>query len=305
MKEKSLLYVANWKMQLSYTQAVTFARDNKNNFTHLAKQPKTTIVLCPSFDALSSIAPLFKETAIEIGAQNCAPYSVGAYTGEVAAQSLQEIGCTYCIVGHSERRTYFNEDDTLIAQKVRPLLENSITPIVCIGETKEQYEKKETYSVLRVQLEAVMNAYRSYPFDKLRANGLRTEFAFSPESIEVVRSNRNKNKFVAETGTKAKNEHLYPVRGEPVEPFNHIVIAYEPIWAIGTGIPATPSYIQEIIAWIAQECDKNISSNYTILYGGSVNGDNTKELKTILGLGGFLIGNASLDFQKFQNIVLS
>lgn len=244
MTEKPLLYVANWKMQLPYTKAVEFARDNKHNFINLAKQSNAALVLCPSFDALSSIATLFNDNTILIGAQNCAPYPVGAYTGEVSVQSLQEIGCRYCIVGHSERRTYFHETDELIAQKIKLLQAHNIAPIVCIGETKEQHAKKEIHAVLRAQLEAV-------------------------------------------------------------EPFEHIIIAYEPVWAIGTGIPATTSYIQEIFDWIAQECEKHIGAHYTLLYGGSVNGENAKELKAISGLGGFLIGNASLDFQKFQNIVLS
>lgn len=246
MNSKSLLYVANWKMQLSYAKSIDFARNNKNSFLEFSKT--NTIVLCPSFDALASITQLFKNTAIKIGAQNCAPYPLGPYTGEVAAESLHELGCTYCIVGHSERRTYFHETDSLIGQKTKLLLENNIMPIVCIGETKEQHEKKETHTVLRTQLEALSHVNKT---DK------------------------------------------------------KIIIAYEPIWAIGTGIAAHPSYIQEIFNWLTQECTRSLGADYQLLYGGSVNEANAKEIKNISGINGFLIGNASLDFQKFQNIVLS
>lgn len=204
--------------------------------------------MCPSFDALAPITQLFKASNVYVGAQNCAAHQKGAYTGEICPQSIRECGAHYCIVGHSERRQHFGETNEVVAQKMELLLQNNVIPIVCIGETGQEYTDKKTYNILQKQLLAIFNS--------------------------------------------AKNKKIY--------------IAYEPLWAIGTGIAAKSDYLQNIFTWLQTYCSKVLCSDgYKLLYGGSVNDNNAQDLKKITCLDGFLIGGASLDFQKFQNIVVS
>lgn len=243
------LYIANWKMQLSYNQAIQVCKDHFNDLAHLST--KRTIVLCPSFDALAPLAELFKKRNIHLGAQTCATQIKGAFTGQVSAQSLQELGCTYCIVGHSEQRQHCNQSNELIAQKVITLLHHNIKPIVCIGEHKNDHETQTTFATLEKQLTPIFNAITQLP-------------------------------------TK---DHT-------------ICIAYEPIWSIGTGVIPEHDYLQEAFDWLAQQCNNRIPhTQVKLLYGGSVNENNSTALKKITGINGFLIGSASTDFKKFEKIV--
>lgn len=245
---KPLLFVANWKMNMPFYAACLFVQKNKNELEQLASETETTIVLCPSFVAINALAQKTQGTSILIGAQNCSKHSKGAYTGEVDAHSLQQIGCSHCIIGHSERRNIFGETSEIIAQKASLLYEQNITPIVCIGETKKQYEKKQTFAVLEEQLAPVW------------------------QSI-----------------------------GNPQK----VVIAYEPVWAIGTGIIPKIAYLKTIFDWLSNQCAQRLpKTDISLLYGGSVEQNNIKSLDQVPGVNGFLIGGASLDFQKFQNIVL-
>lgn len=243
------LYVANWKMNLPYNQAVAWSK-NLPELTKFVDSEKK-IVLCPSFDALYQIAQAVKESPIAIGAQNCSRHHAGAYTGEVAAQSLADLGCTYCIVGHSERRQQYNETDIEVAAKVERLLEVDIQPIICIGETKEQYQALETKHVLEKQLDFIMDVLN-------QMSNLRPQ----------------------------------------------ICIAYEPIWSIGTGLVADPDYLTDIFVWLDQLIkDECPDTQAQLLYGGSVTPENAAHLRSIAVIQGFLIGGASIDFQKLKNIV--
>lgn len=150
----SFLYVANWKMNSSFEQSLAFCTSNKDALAQLSAHPNVQLVLCPSFPVLYPIAQLFTNSSLAIGAQNCSEHAHGAYTGQVDALSLAQVGCTYCIVGHSEVRA-LGETNEQIGNKITRLREQNMVPIVCIGETKTDYEQGKTYALLEEQLMSV------------------------------------------------------------------------------------------------------------------------------------------------------
>jgi len=247
------LYIANWKMNSSFEQSLTFCTNNKAALLQLSMHPNTKLVLCPSFPALHSMAQLFTNSSLSIGAQNCSEHTQGAYTGQVDALSLAQVGCTYCIIGHNESRAC-GETNEHIGEKITRLREQNITPILCVGETKTDYEQGSTYALLEQQL-------------------LPMHEAFSRKVLT----------------------HTNDV----------CVIAYEPAWAIGTGITPPIEYVTKVFSWLREYCAKHLPEmTMRLLYGGSVDENDAAELKKISGIDGFLIGSASLDFQKLQKIVV-
>lgn len=245
------LYVANWKMNSSFEQSLNFCTRNKDTLLQLSTLPNTTLVLCPSFPALHATAQLFANSPLAIGAQNCSEYPHGAYTGQVDALSLVQVGCTYCIIGHRESRTHCGETNEQVGEKVTCLLEQNISPIICIGETKTDRQQGKTYALLEDQLRPICKA--------------------------LTRESLNTKCF----------------------------IAYEPVWAIGTGIPPSAEYLTKIFSWLHEYCAKNIpNTSIQLLYGGSVDENDAAQLKTIPGIDGFLIGSASLDVEKLQKIIV-
>ena len=241
------IFVANWKMNMRLADAVKFAHDNKEGLEKLSANPNAEIVICPSLHTLDRLIQFFKKTEVHIGAQNCSEHEKGAYTGEVSAMSLSDVGIDYCIVGHSERRTYFGETNEMVAQKAAQLFKYGIQPIICIGETKEEYENKKTFEVLEEQLGLVLQVINDQGF----------------------------------------------------------CIAYEPVWSIGTGIVPEKKYIEDVFAWIYQRISQELpEAQFRLIYGGSVDENNAPEIKQVPHVDGFLIGGASLDFQKLKKIVL-
>ncbi len=246
---KQRLFIANWKMNKLFSQALDFCIKYKNDLVQLNADSQSKLVICPSFPALFSVAQALEGTEIGIGAQTCSAYERGAYTGQVSAQSLKEVGCAYCIIGHSEQRTYQNVSSNDVGLQAEQLVKQEIIPIICIGETRQEYEQKQAFRVLEKQLAPVFDVF----------------------------SNTQR-------------------------PF---VIAYEPVWSIGTGIVPNPDYLNEIATWIHGRTSQSVSADrWQLVYGGSVDAKNAAELKNIEHIGGFLIGGASLDFQKLQKIVL-
>ena len=211
-----------------------------------------TIVICPPFTALSEVSKVLKDTAINLGAQNmyCAPE--GAFTGEISPTMLKDSGCRYVILGHSERRQYFKEDDILIHEKVKTALKYSIIPIVCVGETLAERDAKKHFDVVKTQ------------FD---------------ESIGRLEK----------------------------EDIAKVVIAYEPVWAIGTGKTATPDQAEQMHSYIRrllnERYSQEVGSRIPILYGGSVKPDNTKSLMEKPNIDGALVGGASLKAESFAQII--
>lgn len=208
------------------------------------------VVVCPPFIYLPQAAELLKGSKISWGSQNICEHNEGAYTGEVSAPMLKEFGCKYAIIGHSERRTIYGEDDALIAQKFIAAVKGGVIPILCIGELLEQREAGETETVVAKQLDAVIDA-------------------------------------------------------AGIEAFASAVIAYEPVWAIGTGMTASPEQAQDVHAFIRQRLAKHnatVADKIQLLYGGSVKPDNAEELFAKQDIDGGLIGGASLDADSFLAI---
>ena len=234
-------------MNLSFNESVSFCKNNKEQLEQLATN--NHIILCPSFIALAPIAEIFKSSAIAVGAQNCSEYENGSYTGEVSAQSLAEVGATYCFIGHSERRIYYGETTETIVKKIDLLYKNNITPIICIGETKEDFLHKKTFDALTQQLELILKTIAYQKYDR-------------------------------------------------------VIIAYEPFWAIGTGIIPEDKYLEEIFAWLQKYVDSYLPHiKKQLLYGGSVDEKNIHQLKNISDVDGFLVGSASTDCEKFKKII--
>lgn len=155
------LFVANLKMYFSYQESSRWATENLKNISELLHGKNISFVVCPSFEALTDVISKANHTQLFIGAQDCSSHALGAYTGQVAAQSLAELGCSYCIVGHSETRSNYKLNNSETAQKVKQLLEYNICPIICIGETKEEYESSQTIIILKKQLEPLIDIFKN------------------------------------------------------------------------------------------------------------------------------------------------
>jgi triosephosphate isomerase len=210
------------------------------------------ILVCAPFTALSSIKPLLSGSDIKLGAQNMHYNENGAYTGEISPLMLKDIGIDYVIIGHSERRQYFNETDESINKKLKSAIKFSIKPILCVGETLQQREDKLEKATVKNQ---IINAFKD----------LKDEDAIN------------------------------------------VVIAYEPIWAIGTGKTATSDEANEM-AWFIRNTFKEIygeelSAQLLVLYGGSVKGENASELMNKSDIDGALVGGASLKAEEFIKII--
>ena len=246
MARKKLI-AANWKMNKNIEESVSFIKE----FKILVEKNNKDIAIAPPFTALIELKKNLNGTKIKLGAQNMHFEEKGAFTGEVSASILKDAGCEYVILGHSERRIYFDETDEMISKKIKMALKNKLKVILCIGENLEQRENNETKAIIKFQLE----------------NCLRN-----------ISNNEMKD----------------------------IVIAYEPVWAIGTGKTATPEQAEEVHLFIRELLKKlydgNISENIRIIYGGSVNEKNAKELLAMKNIDGALVGGASLDPKSFAEI---
>jgi triosephosphate isomerase len=243
------LFAANWKMFKTPTEATAFT----DAFLPLvASHNKAEIVLCPSMTSLVTVIAATKGTHVHIGAQTMDYHDNGAFTGETSPLMLNAIGATHVLIGHSERRQYFNETDTTVNLKLKAALAHNIIPIVCVGEHRDERESGKTNDVLKLQVEIAL------------------------EGLEA---------------SAAKS----------------LVIAYEPVWAIGTGLTATPEMANEahkfIRAEIAKALGAELAASTRILYGGSVKPDNAKSLCALADIDGALVGGASLDPKSFADIV--
>lgn len=250
---RNKIVAGNWKMNKNFEEADELIY----NICELVKQNKsenTQVIICPPFPYLELAQDLANEAGIFVGAQNLSQYDNGAFTGEISAGMLASMNIDYCIIGHSERRKYFNETNSIIKDKVIQALKNDINPIFCCGELLEEREKGTCFDVVKKQLD---------------------------ESI-----------FNLDEGD-----------------FSNVVIAYEPVWAIGTGVNATPVQAQEMHAFIRQQVEKRyhkeVAENTIILYGGSCNPKNAAELFANPDVDGGLIGGASLNAEDFIKIIES
>ena len=248
-KYRKTVIAGNWKMNMLASEIKPFMEQLKEN---LPKTRACDVVLCTPAPLLPAMIKAGKDCKVAAGGQDVSKYEKGAYTGEVSAAQLADIGAKYCIVGHSERRQYHGEDDMLINAKVKALLEKGIIPIICVGESLEQREMDLTMEYVAYQVKTALSG--------IDATALR-----------------------------------------------HCVIAYEPIWAIGTGKTATAEQAQEVCEGIRAVIRKIYGARparaVSILYGGSMNAKNAFELLAQPDIDGGLIGGASLKPVDFSEIV--
>ena len=244
------IIAANWKMNKTIGQAVEFARGLKNAL--LQKPVEAAVVIAPPFTSIAAVAAELKDTSICLAAQNMNPAAAGAFTGEISGEMILDAGCRYCIIGHSERRRLFGEDNAFINAKIIAALNYGLMPIFCIGETLEEREAGTTLIVLAKQLKEGLN--------KVSADDI-----------------------------------------------GKIAIAYEPVWAIGTGKTATPGQAQEIHLFIRNSLSdmygQKEAGGISIIYGGSVTAANIGSLMAEREINGVLVGSASLDPASFLAII--
>ncbi|MGC9171483.1 triose-phosphate isomerase [Caldisericum sp.] len=238
---KKYFLFANWKMHKTIKESLEYA-DCLKNFKDYAEEVK--IGIFPPFTALESFAKSVRSLPVSVGAQNMYHEEKGAFTGEISPLMLNEIGVKYVLIGHSERRHIFNEDNSLINKKVLSAMGHGIMPVLCVGETLDERNENKTKEVIREQIVKGLNGVNTTDF----------------------------------------------------------VIAYEPVWAIGTGINATPEQAKEVHQFIKELLHEKFgdsSSEISILYGGSIKSDNFNSLASVEEIDGGLVGGASLDCKTF------
>jgi triosephosphate isomerase len=243
------LVVGNWKMNGGPKACVELARKIAK---HLPKRYATgRLAVAPPFTALLPVQRVIENTPVELAAQNCHQQDSGAFTGEISPSMLAEIGCSFVIVGHSERRHIFRESEETIAQKVLAVIRHNMRPILCVGETIEERQRNQTSAVITRQLDSALKGFAEGDIDKLE-------------------------------------------------------IAYEPVWAIGTGVNATAEQIHETHTAIRNSLNERFgetkSGQIRLLYGGSVNPDNAAMISEIEAVNGVLVGGASLIAESFLAI---
>jgi triosephosphate isomerase (TIM) len=249
MSNRIPLIAANWKMYRTIPEAVAFVEALQNEVGPCLDRE---VAIGAPFTALAAVRQVLHQTGFFLAAQNCYWEDSGAYTGEISPVMLQDLGCRYVIVGHSERRHIFGETNAMVRNKVAALFGHGLLPILCVGEVLAERESGTTYTVVSTQIEQALH-------------GLAPELAA------------------------------------------RLVIAYEPVWAIGTGKTATPAQAQEVHGLLRERCgtlyDKALANQIRIVYGGSVKPDNVDSLMAEPDIDGLLVGGASLEVASFKRIV--
>ncbi len=247
------IVAGNWKMNKDFQDAEDLMFEIVDELTEKGSG-ETEVIICPPAVYLEMSSDIAAENGFMVGAQNLSQWESGAYTGEISASMLHSMGITHCILGHSERRTYFGETDKVIATKVDLTLKYGMTPIYCCGEVLAERQAEKHFDVVRTQL----------------------------------------------------SEALFHLGNEAV---SQVIIAYEPVWAIGTGVTASSAQAQEMHAFIrsllTEKYGKEVSDEISILYGGSCNAKNAAELFANPDVDGGLIGGAALKAADFVAIVNS
>jgi triosephosphate isomerase len=249
MENRRPLIAGNWKMFKTCPEAVETAAQLVKL---LAATTDMDVMIAPPFTALAPVSDVVRGSSVSLGAQNLFWEAQGAFTGEISPAMLVSAGCTYVIIGHSERRQHFNETDETVNKRIQAAVNNDLIPIVCVGESEKERESKETFSVLDKQVKKGLEGFSSNDLKRL-------------------------------------------------------VIAYEPVWAIGTGKTATSAQAQEVHQFLRSMVEKSfgnvLAKSIRILYGGSVKPNNIAELMAMPDVDGALVGGASLDPETFSKIV--
>ena len=249
MPERKALIAGNWKMYKTCAEAVDEA---KALVDRVQPMDDREMMIAPTYTALAQVSVVLKGSPVALGAQNLYWENEGAYTGEISAPMLISAGCSHAIIGHSERRQYFGETDDTVNKKIETAINHDLIPVFCIGESEQERDLNQTFSVLDKQVTKGLNNLSS-----------------------------------KDLGT--------------------LIIAYEPIWAIGTGKTATTEQAQEVHQFIRSLIDKafgsELAQSIRILYGGSVKPENIDELMAMPDVDGALVGGASLKADSFSNII--
>ncbi len=249
MKQKKRFVAGNWKMNGSLAQN----RDLLNALIETVKNAESDVVVFPPAIYIQQVATMVEGTNIKVGVQNISPEAKGAFTGEISLSMVNDFGCDYVLIGHSERRTLYGETNEDVAKKMQAVVDAKLTPVICVGETLEERESGRTEAVIKEQLTSVIDAIG-------------------------------------------------------IDAFNNAVIAYEPVWAIGTGKTATPEeadQVHDFIHCTLKVYDDNISDFVRVVYGGSVNASNVDSLFAKQNIDGALVGGASLEAEGFTKIALA
>lgn len=249
MKQKKRFVAGNWKMNGSLAQN----RDLLNALIETVKNAESDVVVFPPAIYIQQVATIVEGTNIKVGVQNISPEAKGAFTGEISLSMVNDFGCDYVLIGHSERRTLYGETNEDVAKKMQAVVDAKLTPVICVGETLEERESGRTEAVIKEQLTSVIDAIG-------------------------------------------------------IDAFNNAVIAYEPVWAIGTGKTATPEeadQVHDFIHCTLKVYDDNISDLVRVVYGGSVNASNVDSLFAKQNIDGALVGGASLEAEGFTKIALA
>jgi len=249
MENRTPLIAGNWKMFKTCPEAVETAGQLVKL---VAMTTDIDVMIAPPFTALAQVSDVVRGSCVSLGAQNLFWEAKGAFTGEISSAMLVSAGCKYVIIGHSERRQYFNETDETVNKRIKAAFDNDLMPVMCVGESEKERESKNTFSVLDKQLKKGLEDLSSYDLKRL-------------------------------------------------------VIAYEPVWAIGTGKTATSEQAQEVHQFLRSVLEKSfgnmLAKSIRILYGGSVKPNNIAELMAMPDVDGALVGGASLDPETFSKIV--
>ena len=333
------IIAGNWKMNKLTADGISLAQELKDK---LPTTDNREVVICPPFTLLSLIAQVLKGSNVILGAQNVFAADSGAYTGEISPLMLKDLGIRYCIIGHSERRQYFKENDVIVNQKVKEALKSEIKPIICIGESLEEREKNLTFSRLKEQIAGALSGLVPLELAKglsqNNVNHLPEVILERDKEQRVLRSKATQTMSDAVAAQKRPGPLGSPIfkalrrcssamchrhkafvapctdfkSGTPnsqpyFETAPNIVIAYEPLWAIGTGKTATPEQAEEVHSFIRKEIaslyGKEIASSLRIQYGGSVKPENIASLMKKENIDGALVGGASLSADSFIKIV--
>lgn len=250
MSTRRKIIAGNWKMNKTVGEALDLVHELRGMVSMI--RDRVEVVVAPPFTALHPVAKALEDSNIALAAQHCSMEPSGAFTGEVSAAMLEEVGCRYVIVGHSERRHLFGETDEMVNHRAHAVVHERMTPIICMGETLEEREANRTFEVVGRQLRGALSGFQS-------------------------------------------------------EKAAQFVLAYEPVWAIGTGRTATATQAQEVHAFIREllieTFDRPTAERIRIQYGGSVKPGNARELLAEPDIDGALVGGASLKAQDFAAIV--
>lgn len=241
--------IGNWKMNLATRESLALIRGVLRALQGREVVPH--VVICPSFTSLTEVHKLLTRTRVELGAQNAGPDRSGAMTGEIGLAQLEDVGCKYAIIGHSERRTTFHEDDSLIRSRLTAVLASTLNPILCVGEPAEVRARNEAISYVTEQLHAAL-------------------------------------------------------RDQPIPRGKKLIVAYEPIWAIGSGQAATPQDAVEmhrVIRDVVRQYARIDGDRIAVVYGGSVESGNAYQFLREAEIDGVLVGGASLRLNEFEGIL--